>query len=247
MIRSRSSASSGAFAAKTVHEQRAVLCAQRLEQQRRRIDSPPPHPRADVEELRARDAEEEDRRVAREVRYVLHEIDEDRLRPLQVVDDHDPADAAARARAAAENELGLGREGADHRVSLDSIASTISTSGQCVIPSPYEGTDPAGRRPSRPLVRGSRRRGATPIPQAEQRERRRAVGDRTPRSPPALPAARARVRRAGLGVTCRPVGVADDVDETKRPRPAGTLHGREGVDRLDGDGVPDRASSSRRR
>ena len=63
--------------------------AERLEQERRRVQLAAAPAGSDVEQLGARDAEEEDRRVAREVGDVLDEVDEDRLGPLQVVDDDD--------------------------------------------------------------------------------------------------------------------------------------------------------------
>ena len=81
---------------------------------------PPPQPGRDVEQLGARDAEEEDRRVAREVGDVLDEVDEDGLGPLQVVDDDDlRALGRTRLEQPAERELRLGRRRADDRVGLD--------------------------------------------------------------------------------------------------------------------------------
>ena len=78
-----------------------TLGAERLEQQRRRVELSAAPARPRVEQLRACDAEEEDRRVARQVRDVLDEVDEDRLRPLQVVDTTTWGRSAAVPRGAA--------------------------------------------------------------------------------------------------------------------------------------------------
>ena len=76
--------------------------------------------RSHVEQLGARDAEEEDRRVAREVGDVLDEVDEDGLGPLQVVDDDDLRSLrGAGLEQPPEGELRLGRRRADHGVGLD--------------------------------------------------------------------------------------------------------------------------------
>ncbi len=56
---------------------RAVVFCERLQQERRRVQLPASPTGPCVEELRARDAEEEDRRVAREIGDVLDEIRED--------------------------------------------------------------------------------------------------------------------------------------------------------------------------
>ena len=71
---------------------------------------PPPQSGLHVEQLGARDAEEEDRRVAREIGDVLDEVDEDGLGPLQVVDDDDlRALGRARLEQPSERELRLRR------------------------------------------------------------------------------------------------------------------------------------------
>ena len=60
---------------------------------------PPPQPARIVEQLGPRHAEQDDRRVAREVRHVLDQVEEGRLRPLEVVEhDHE-----RRRRASASN------------------------------------------------------------------------------------------------------------------------------------------------
>ena len=120
MIRSRSSASSARPSRGGSISSAHSSGAERLEQQRRRVElaAAPAGPR--VEQLGARDAEQEDRRVAREIGDVLDEIDEHRLGPLQVVD-HDDLRALGRPRLEqpAEGELRLGRRGADDRIRLD--------------------------------------------------------------------------------------------------------------------------------
>ena len=116
-----------------------------------------------VEQLRARDAEEEDRRVAREVGDVLDEVDEDGLGPLQVVDDDDLRSlGGARLEQPAERELRLGRRAADDRVGLD--ADRDQDLDERPVRDPLaiaRGSAREGRRPSRRRARGSRRRGAT--------------------------------------------------------------------------------------
>ena len=67
----------------------ALVRAERLEQERRRVQLPASPARSEVEQLRARHAEEEDGRVPREVGDVLDEIDEDGLGPLEIVDHDD--------------------------------------------------------------------------------------------------------------------------------------------------------------
>ena len=99
---------------------------------------PPPQSGRDVEELGAGDAEQEDRRTAREVGDVLDEVDEHRLRPLQVVHDDDlralerplleePAERDACLLPVSTRRRSPGRPRS---------ATSISTSGQYVMPSP---------------------------------------------------------------------------------------------------------------
>ena len=75
----------------------AVGVVQGLEHHRRRIELAAAPAGVVVEELRARHAQHEDRGVAREIREVADEIDERRLRPLQVVEHDARAGDAARA------------------------------------------------------------------------------------------------------------------------------------------------------
>ncbi len=99
-----------AVAEQVLHEHDALVLAERLEQDRGRVQLAAAPARPLVEQLRARDAEEEDRCVAREVGDVLDEVDEDRLRPLQVVDDDDLRSLGrAGLEQPAERELRLGR------------------------------------------------------------------------------------------------------------------------------------------
>ena len=103
-----------------VDERLTLLRAKWLEEKRRRVElaSAPTRPR--VEQLRPRDAEQEDACVPREIRDVLHEVDEDRLGPLEIVD-HDDLGAFSRAclEEPPERELRLRRRRADDRVGRD--------------------------------------------------------------------------------------------------------------------------------
>ena len=94
-----------------------VPLRQRLEQDRRgvRLAAAPHGPC--VEQLRARDAEQEDRPVARPVRDVLDDVEERLLRPLEIVEDDDERLLRGGAlEQAAERELRLGRRRAEDRV-----------------------------------------------------------------------------------------------------------------------------------
>ena len=119
MIRSRSSPVERSAGDQAVHQLRALAGCERLEEERRRVHLPPAPAGPQIEQLGARDAQEEDRRVAREIRDVLDEVDEDGLGPLQVVDDdHLRALDGPCLEEAAERELRLGRRRADHGVGL---------------------------------------------------------------------------------------------------------------------------------
>ena len=86
----------------------ALVVTQRLEEDRCRVQLAATPLGSDVEELGACDAEQEDRCVTREVCDVLDEVDEDRLRPLQIVDDHDLRSVGGpRFQQPPERELGL--------------------------------------------------------------------------------------------------------------------------------------------
>ena len=94
-----------------------VPLRQRLEQDRGGVRlAAAPH-RPCVEQLRARDAEQEDRPVARPVRHVLDDVEERLLRPLEIVEDDDERLLRGGAlQQAAERELRLGRRRAEDRV-----------------------------------------------------------------------------------------------------------------------------------
>ena len=62
---------------------------QRLERRRRGVSLAAAPVATDVEQLGSRDAEQQDRSVARVVRQVVDEVEEGRLRPLEVVEDDD--------------------------------------------------------------------------------------------------------------------------------------------------------------
>ena len=73
-----------------VDEALRLRLGQRLEEDRRGVELPSAPGRAQVEELGAREADEEDGRVPRPVGDVLDEVEERRLAPVDVVeDDHD--------------------------------------------------------------------------------------------------------------------------------------------------------------
>src|SRR5262249_36068883 len=70
---------------------------------------------SNVEKLGARDAEQEDRSIAREVGDMLDEVDEDGFRPLEIVDHDDPwTNRCSFFEKSSEGELRLGRRRADH-------------------------------------------------------------------------------------------------------------------------------------
>ncbi len=70
----------------------AVAVVQGLQQQRRRVELAAGPGGIVVEQLESRHADQQDRRVARELRKVVDEVDERRLGPLQVVEhDHERA------------------------------------------------------------------------------------------------------------------------------------------------------------
>ena len=146
-----------------VHELGALLRRQRLEQERRRVQLAAAPARPNVEQLGARDAEQEDRRIAREVGDVLDEVDEDRLGPLQVVDNHDlRALRRPRLEQPPKGELRLRRRPADDRIRLD--ADRDQDLDERPVGDPLAVGEAAtaqdvGRRRRR--ARGSRRRGAT--------------------------------------------------------------------------------------
>ena len=102
-MRSRRSPSSGASPTQLLDQRLAFVGAERLEQERRRVQLAAAPARPYVEQLGARDAEQEDRRVAREVGDVLDEVDEHRLGPLQVVDTTTCGRSAARASSSRRN------------------------------------------------------------------------------------------------------------------------------------------------
>ena len=122
-----------------LHELAALVLAEGLEQNGRRVELSAAPARPLVEQLRSRDAEEEDRGVAREVGDVLDEVDEDRLGPLQVVD-HDHLRALCGAASSSRRNASCVSAGDVPMIESGSmpIAIRISTSGQYVIPSPYE-------------------------------------------------------------------------------------------------------------
>ena len=107
------------------------VAGERLEQDRRRVQLAAAPAGSQLEQLGPGDAEEEDRRVARPVGDVLDQVEEDRLRPLDVVEHEDlwplrgPASISLRnASCVSAGELPITSPGSTP------IASRISTSGQ---------------------------------------------------------------------------------------------------------------------
>ena len=119
-MRSRRSPASGASATSLSISSEHSLGAERFQQERRRVHLAAAPVRPGIEQLGARDAQKEDRRVAREVGHMLDEVDEDGLGPLQVVDHDDlrPLGCAG-FEEAPKRELRLGRRRADDRVRFD--------------------------------------------------------------------------------------------------------------------------------
>ena len=119
------------FAEQVRDEVVACVRAQRLEQERRRVQLPASPVRPNVEQLGARDAEEEDRRVPREVGDVLDEIDEHGLGPLEIVDHHDlrSLGGASLEQPAKATRVSSGMDATTLSGSMPS-GTSISTSGQ---------------------------------------------------------------------------------------------------------------------
>ena len=208
---------------------------------------PPPQPGRDVEQLRARDAEQEDRRVAREVGDVLDEVDEDGLGPLQVVDDDDlrPLHSPGFEQPP-ERELRLGRRRADDGVRLDADRDQDLDErpvGDPLAVREAAAAEDVGRVADALEEVRDEARLADPG-RAEQREEpARAGRRRRPRSRARAAGARASVRRAASRGGAR---WPADSASTSRSRNASTGSDLpfedERLDRLDSDGVADEAA-----
>jgi hypothetical protein len=131
-----------------------ALSVERLEQDRGRVELATTPSRTSVEKLRARQADEQNRRVTREVGDVLDEIEQTRLCPVQVVEDeHERALVRESLEEAADGperlvgrcglerllELPLGAyllEDLDERPEGDSFAVREAAPGQngCALP-----------------------------------------------------------------------------------------------------------------
>ncbi len=207
-------------AEQVVHQRLALLGAERLEQERRRIELSAAPVLSGVEQFRPRHAEEEDRCVAGEVGDVLDEVDELGLSPLQVVDDgdlgpvgrtsleqlseSDPGLSGSRG----DDTLGLDAKGYEHldeRPIRDALAVRKATSpkhvGLAAYPLEEVGDEARLSHPGR----------------AEEREQlARTVGDGIlERAPHALPLTLAPDERRPevAGDRCR---IASDVEEAER-------------------------------
>ena len=204
---------------------------------------PPPQPGRSVEELGARDAEQEDRRVAREVGDVLDEVDEDRLGPLQVVD-HDDLRPLGRARLEQppEGELRLGRRRADDGVGLDADRDQDLDErpvGDPLAVGEAAAAQDVGRVADALEEVGDEARLADAGRAEEREEPARAVGDGVlVVAPEPLTLALAADERR-LEVARERRGVADHLEEPERLDRLGLPLQRERLDRLDADGVAD--------
>ena len=104
---------------------------------------PPPHAGPLVEQLRPREAEQQDRRAAREVGDVVDQVEERRLAPVDVVEDDDERPLAGgvleqRADRARSSSFGVAAPSAissTTRVARRAASAPRST-GQYVMPSP---------------------------------------------------------------------------------------------------------------
>ena len=67
----------------------ALLARERLELDRRRADAAAAPARADVEELRPREAEDQQRALADPLRKVVDQLEQGLLRPVDVLEDED--------------------------------------------------------------------------------------------------------------------------------------------------------------
>ena len=93
---------------------------ERLEQDRRRVQLAAAPTGPQLEQLRPGDAEQEDRCVARPVGDVLDQVEEDRLGPLDVVEDDDLRPLRRpRLDQLAKRELRLCGRAADHLAGVD--------------------------------------------------------------------------------------------------------------------------------
>ena len=120
VMRSRAPTASSCSPSRLSISDCALVVPERLEQERGRVELAAAPVRSSVEKLGPRDAEEEDRRVAREVGDVLDEVDELGLGPLQVVDHGDlrPIDCALLEQLP-ERDSRLGRSRRDDALRLD--------------------------------------------------------------------------------------------------------------------------------
>jgi hypothetical protein len=113
-----------------------VLRAERLQQHGRRIDLAPGPARATVEELRSGGAEQQDRRVPRQIGDVLDEVEERLLAPVDVVEDADDrSDATVSSsfrNAYAISSRDVGMSSSRKRAAIASVpAPSNAAAGSC--------------------------------------------------------------------------------------------------------------------
>jgi len=116
---------------------------ERLEQRRRRVQLAAAPADPPVEQLRPRDAQEQDRRVTREIGDVLDQLEERRLAPMDVVEhDHERRRERDRLQQLAKRPRRLGR-GRDHAIAPSSARSVpAATSSAASSPIAVSGSAP---------------------------------------------------------------------------------------------------------
>ena len=222
----------------------ALVVAERLEQDRRRVQLAAAPVGSDVEELRPRDTEQEDRRVAGQIRDVLDEVDEDRLGPLQVVDEHHLRPLRGSSfEEPPERELRLGRGRADDGVGLD--PDRDQDLDEWPVRDPLAVREAAAAQNVRRVADALEEVGDEPrladARRAEERERAgMSVPRRRPRSRARAAAARARVRReASPGGGRAPSDVGEHLEEANASTGSAFPFRGERLDRLDPNRVAD--------
>ena len=88
-IRARASSASSASPRRLLRRSSVSATGQRLEEHRSRVHLPAAPGRPSVEQVGSGEADQQDRRVARQVRNVVDQVEERRLGPVHVVEDDD--------------------------------------------------------------------------------------------------------------------------------------------------------------
>ena len=159
---------------------RISLVGQRLEQNRGGVELSACPPGAHIEELRAGEADEQDRRVARPVGDVLDEIEERGLAPVDVVEDDDERLARAPAPRTASARTGSrprrpprprrGRSTRPRRCATSSASVLLARGPRSASRSPSAG-ESASSSPTASLMTSSSGQNVMPSPYGRQRPR----------------------------------------------------------------------------